>query len=70
MANAFYRLLVVLYTVQFQILPPNMCTQFYSTECFIMPPPPLQTEFKGGYYFQYVCLCICYNDFVWTYILR
>lgn len=38
--QCFYKLLVVLYTVQFQILPPKMCTQFYSTECFIIPPSP------------------------------
>lgn len=37
---------------------------------FHYAPLPLQTEFKGGYYFQDVCLCICSHDFVWTYILR
>lgn len=51
-AYAFYKLLVVLYTVQFQILPPSMCTQFYSNECFIMPPYPCKQSLKGDIIFK------------------
>lgn len=46
----------------------RFCVSLIQGQCFLQITCSFIYNFQ--FYFQYVCLCICCHDFVWTYILR